>query len=84
MALQVTKWGSPGGTWLTNDGTNPLAQVIKMGEAVGAPWRYTHVCSTGGIKHCGKCPKCLERKEAFHQAGVEEPAGLYAASQIQL
>ena len=49
-----------------------------MGEGVGVPWRHTYVCREGGIKHCGRCPKCVERKEAFRQAGVEEPLGVYA------
>jgi 7-cyano-7-deazaguanine synthase len=29
--------------------------------------------------HCGRCPQCLKRRDAFRAAGVEEPAGFYRA-----
>ncbi len=27
----------------------------------------------GGVKQCGKCKTCIERKEAFMAAGVQDP-----------
>jgi len=33
----------------------------------------TYSCYEGKEKHCGKCGTCVERKEAFELAGVEDP-----------
>ncbi len=35
----------------------------------GEPWS----CYKGGARHCGRCGTCVERREAFHLAGVEDP-----------
>lgn len=54
-------------------------QIVQMGEKVHAPWEHTYVCLDGGLKHCGRCQKCVERKQAFSRAGIEEPWGTYDA-----
>jgi predicted RNA binding protein YcfA (HicA-like mRNA interferase family) len=33
----------------------------------------TWSCYEGGDIHCGRCGTCVERREAFRDAGVEDP-----------
>ncbi len=49
------------------------AQVIRVGETLEVPWALTWSCYEGGEYHCGSCPTCLARREAFLIAGVEDP-----------
>jgi 7-cyano-7-deazaguanine synthase len=39
----------------------------------------TWSCYKGGAIHCGKCGTCVERREAFAQAGVVDPT-VYAST----
>lgn len=48
-------------------------QIVRIGHSLGAPLELTWSCYKGGRLHCGKCGTCLERKEAFTIAGVEDP-----------
>ena len=49
------------------------ADVVTRGEALGVLWFDTWSCYKGEDKHCGTCPTCLARKEAFSSAGVPDP-----------
>jgi 7-cyano-7-deazaguanine synthase len=50
------------------------AEVIKRGIELGVPLELTLSCMQpqDGL-HCGKCSKCRERRDAFREAGVEDP-----------
>lgn len=48
-------------------------EVVKIGFDLGAPLISTWSCYKGEELHCGKCGTCVERKEAFQQAGVSDP-----------
>ena len=50
------------------------ADVIKKGIELGVPLELTLSCMqpNDGL-HCGKCSKCRERRDAFREAGVEDP-----------
>jgi 7-cyano-7-deazaguanine synthase len=50
------------------------ADVIRKGIALGVPLELTLSCMQpkDGL-HCGKCSKCRERRDAFREAGVEDP-----------
>lgn len=48
-------------------------EIIQLGSKLGVPYRLTWSCYKGGEKHCGVCPTCQARKEAFLQAGAEDP-----------
>lgn len=49
------------------------ADIAKLGDEYLVPFDLTWSCYKGGKKHCGKCGTCVERIEAFHLAGVEDP-----------
>ena len=49
------------------------AQIVKLGAELHVPFAATWSCYVGKAKHCGKCGTCVERKEAFQLAGVEDP-----------
>lgn len=48
------------------------AQIAEMGHRLGASLERTWSCYKGGAQHCGRCGTCVERREAFHLAGVED------------
>jgi 7-cyano-7-deazaguanine synthase len=48
-------------------------QIVKLGATLGVPFAETWSCYKGGEKHCGRCGTCVERKEAFRDAGVVDP-----------
>lgn len=54
------------------------AEVIRRGENLEVPWHLTWSCYEGGELHCGSCPTCLARREAFLIAGVEDPTAYIA------
>ena len=47
--------------------------IVKIGAELGVDFSLTWSCYKGGDKHCGKCGTCVERKEAFQEAGVYDP-----------
>lgn len=49
------------------------ADIVRIGSGIGVPYKKTWSCYKGGDKHCGSCGTCVERKEAFLLAGVEDP-----------
>ena len=50
------------------------ADVIKLGVSLGVPLELTLSCMqpSNGF-HCGRCSKCRERRDAFHEAGIDDP-----------
>jgi 7-cyano-7-deazaguanine synthase len=49
------------------------AQVAARGAALGVDFRHTWSCYVGGPIQCGECGTCVERREAFLLAGLEDP-----------
>lgn len=50
------------------------ADVIRLGVELGVPLQLTLSCmSPSGELHCGRCSKCRERRDAFAEAGVDDP-----------
>ena len=47
--------------------------VVKRGAELDVPFLDTWSCYKGLRFHCGKCGTCVERKEAFAEAGVGDP-----------
>tara|TARA_A100001015_G_scaffold274379_1_gene330677 strand:+ start:3993 stop:4736 length:744 start_codon:yes stop_codon:yes gene_type:complete len=48
------------------------ADICKLGNDLSVPFTKTWSCYKGGEHHCGRCGTCIERREAFHLAGVED------------
>jgi 7-cyano-7-deazaguanine synthase len=49
------------------------ADIVREGMRLGVPFGETWSCYKGGARHCGRCGTCVERREAFYLAGVEDP-----------
>jgi 7-cyano-7-deazaguanine synthase len=49
------------------------AMIVQRGALTGAPLHLTWSCYKGGLEHCGVCGTCYERREAFKDAGVDDP-----------
>lgn len=47
--------------------------IAKRGAELGVDFTKTWSCYVGGTKHCGECGTCVERREAFLQAGLLDP-----------
>lgn len=48
-------------------------EIVTLGNQLGVPFKKTWSCYAGGDFHCGKCPTCYARQEAFNIAGVDDP-----------
>lgn len=53
-------------------------EIILLGTKLGVPYEKTWSCYRGGEIHCGTCPTCRARKQAFFEASVPDPTQ-YAA-----
>lgn len=53
--------------WMTK------AEVVTRGALLSVPFSLTWSCYEGGHRHCGRCPTCLERMNAFVEAGYKDP-----------
>jgi 7-cyano-7-deazaguanine synthase len=59
------------------------ADVIALGHALGVPLELTLSCMQPAAgRHCGRCSKCRERRDAFREAAVDDPTG-YAVAPIR-
>ena len=47
--------------------------IVRLGDSLGVPFALTYSCYNGRAKHCGRCGTCVERREAFQEAGVYDP-----------
>lgn len=47
--------------------------VCRLGYRLGVPYDITWSCYKGLEVHCGTCGTCVERREAFRDAGVPDP-----------
>ena len=50
---------------------SPAVRVFarELGVDLGRTWS----CYKGGARHCGRCGTCVERREAFAEAGLPDP-----------
>ena len=43
----------------------PKSAIVIDGEKYQTPFAETWSCYKGGVRHCGRCGTCVERREAF-------------------
>ena len=48
------------------------ADIARRGKSLGINYAETWSCYKGGEHHCGKCGTCVERREAFALAGIDD------------
>jgi 7-cyano-7-deazaguanine synthase len=59
------------------------SEVIRIGVELGVPLELTLSCMNPQEgRHCGQCSKCRERRDAFMEAGVEDPT-VYAVAPLR-
>lgn len=54
-------------------------EVVSRGDGLGVPFKRTWSCYKGEDKHCGVCPTCRSRKEAFSTLKLNREDVEYAA-----
>ena len=53
--------------------TYSKGRIVAEGAKLGVNFARTWSCYKGVAIHCGKCGTCVERREAFIEAGVPDP-----------
>jgi 7-cyano-7-deazaguanine synthase len=54
-------------------------EIVARGTGLGIDYATTYSCLLGLPQHCGRCPSCVRRRAAFHEAGYAEPEQFYKA-----
>lgn len=49
------------------------SEIARRGHELGLDFSKTWSCYAGGETHCGECGTCVERREAFLLAGLDDP-----------
>jgi 7-cyano-7-deazaguanine synthase len=49
------------------------AEIVRLGQELGAPFDLTWSCYSREDKACGVCESCALRQRAFAEAGVHDP-----------
>lgn len=49
------------------------SEICQLGAQLNIPFDKTWSCYKGLDKHCGRCGTCIERREAFYLAKVNDP-----------
>ncbi|MEO6875572.1 MAG: 7-cyano-7-deazaguanine synthase QueC [Opitutaceae bacterium] len=57
------------------------SQIAAQGAKLGVDFARTWSCYKGGAVHCGQCGTCVERREAFRQAGFADPT-VYSSNDL--
>ena len=55
------------------------ADIAKRGAELQVPFDMTWSCYKGGSAHCGTCGTCVERREAFAIAELDDPTDYLAS-----
>jgi 7-cyano-7-deazaguanine synthase len=48
-------------------------EIVYRGAQIGVPFENTWSCYKGEVQHCGVCPTCRSRRDAFIVAGIHDP-----------
>jgi 7-cyano-7-deazaguanine synthase len=55
-------------------------EIARRAADLDVPIELTYSCYEGDVEHCGACGTCVERQEAFREAGVVDPTAYKVAS----
>lgn len=61
--------------------TQTKTEIAALGARLAAPLHLTWSCYEGEMEHCGACGTCVERAEAFRDAGLADPTA-YRAERV--
>lgn len=50
------------------------AEIVRLGARMGVDFALTWSCQANGPLHCGRCPPCHARKQAFGKSELMDPA----------
>lgn len=48
-------------------------QIVQLAHDLKVPLEHTWSCYKGEDLHCGRCGTCVERREAFEMAKIQDP-----------
>lgn len=51
------------------------SDIVRTGLEIGVPYELTWSCYKGGVRQCGKCATCIDRRAAFEANGATDPVG---------
>lgn len=60
------------------------ADIARRGRELGIDFTQTWSCYVGGEVHCGECGTCVERREAFIDAGILDPTSYLSTAPLPL
>ena len=46
--------------------------IARIGKRLGIDYSLTYSCYKGGLRHCGRCATCRERRQALLEAGIDD------------
>jgi 7-cyano-7-deazaguanine synthase len=49
------------------------SEIVELGRSLDVPFELTWSCYKGEELHCGVCPTCRSRKQAFIDASIPDP-----------
>jgi len=58
--------------------------IVRLGAELGVDFARTWSCYKGRDVHCGTCGTCVERREAFLEAGVDDPTKYQATPPLPI
>ena len=81
--IAVEGHGHPGLHLWTPFINQSKTDIAREGALLGVDYSRTWSCYKGLDVHCGLCGTCYERREAFQEAGIEDPT-LYATTRLAI
>jgi len=72
-AVDLGTAADPGITLMTPFIRMTKAEILRVGLALGVPYRETWSCYQNNDRACGVCSSCHYRREAFRACGIPDP-----------
>ncbi len=73
MSRAVEEGTGNGARIIAPFGSAGKSEIARIGASLGVDFSHTWSCYKGGEIHCGTCGTCVERKQAFCEAGLPDP-----------